>query len=93
MHKRISTIEALEMLNYMRITGCLPEDSFLYIEYKKLISQRIQPLGLLYQPRVTNEALLTLLGGTQIVPVKQWEVKANKKSESSDKQPKQGKSY
>ena len=48
MHKRISTIEALEMLNYMRITGCLPEDSFLYIEYKKLISQRIQTLGLLY---------------------------------------------
>lgn len=48
MNKRIPTIEILEMLNYMRITGCLSEDSLLYVEYKKLISQRIKTLGLLY---------------------------------------------
>lgn len=48
MNKRIPTIEILEMLNYMRITGCLSEDSFLYTEYKTLISKRIKVLGLLY---------------------------------------------
>lgn len=48
MNKRIPTIEILEMLNYMRITGCLPEDSLLYVEYKNMISKRIQALGLLY---------------------------------------------